>query len=348
MNGEKVLDISWGTIFKIGIGILIFYLLYLIRDVLILFVFGLIVSILFNPTIKSLNRRGIPRSLAIILAYAGFFGLLSLVIYFSINIFSSELKNFVPLFSQYFEKISPPLQGLGLQAFASIDSFITALGGALEKVATNIFSVLFAIFGGISSTIFVITIAIFLSLEGNWVEKTTSLLFPKKYEAYISSIWERCEEKVSGWFSTRIVACVFVGVVSYIAFLVFGVKYPFSLALLAGTLNFIPIIGPIITGLLIIVIVALDPTAVSSQMFRAFLVLITFALIQMIENNILTPIISKKFIDLPPVLVLVALVIGGQLWGLLGAILATPLAGILFEFLREFLQKRKIDKPIVL
>ena len=60
-----------------------------------------------------------------------------------------------------------------------------------------------------------------------------------------------------------------------------------------------------------------------------------------IEGNILTPILSKKFIGLPPVLVLIALLIGGQLWGIMGAILAIPLAGIFFEFVRDFFKKRK-------
>jgi putative permease len=348
VNGEHILDISWGTIFKIGFGFLIFYILYLIRDILILFIFALIVSILFNPAIDFLKRKRIPHSLAVLFIYVIFFGLLSVVIYFSIGIFGSELKNLVPLLSQYFEKISPPLRGLGLQAFDNIENFISLLGGTLEKMATNIFNVFFNIFGGIFSTIFVITIAVFLSLEENWPEKTLSLIFPKKYEAYVLSIWERCQKKVSGWFSTRIIACIFVGVVSYVAFLVFGVKYPFSLALLAGVLNFIPIVGPIITGLLIITIVAFDPTTTSNQTVRTIFVLITFVLIQQIENNILTPILSKKFIDLPPVLVLVALVVGGTLWGFWGAILATPLAGILYEFSREFLQKRKTERPIVL
>ena len=348
MNSDKVLDISWGTIFKIGIGFLIFYIIYLIRDILILFIFALIISILFNPAIDFLKRKRIPHSLAVLLTYVVFFGFLSIVIYFSVGIFISQLKELIPHLSQYFEKISPPFEGLANQAFENIENFITALGGSLKEAATSIFSVLFSIFGGIFSTIFVITIAIFLSLEENWPEKTLSIIFPKKYEAFVLSIWERCQNKVSGWFSTRIIACVFVGVVSYIAFLVFGVRYSFLLALLAGILNFVPIVGPIITGLLIITIVALDPATTSNQMVRTIFVLITFVLIQQVENNILTPILSKKFIDLPPVLVLIALVIGGTLWGFLGAILATPLAGILYEFSREFLQKRKTERPIVL
>ncbi|MFC1630258.1 AI-2E family transporter, partial [Patescibacteria group bacterium] len=69
---------------------------------------------------------------------------------------------------------------------------------------------------------------------------------------------------------------------------------------------------------------------------------------QQIENNILTPILTKKYVNIPPVLVLVSLVIGGKLLGFLGALLAIPLAGILFEFMKDFLKQRKEEKPVVI
>ena len=101
------------------------------------------------------------------------------------------------------------------------------------------------------------------------------------------------------------------------------------------------VIGPILATVLIALLVALDsPT-------RALFVVLAITLIQQVENNILTPILSRKFIGLPPVLVLVALAIGGQFWGIMGAILAIPLAGILFEFLRDFLKKRKEEQTAV-
>ena len=108
------------------------------------------------------------------------------------------------------------------------------------------------------STIFIITIAIFLSLEEKSLEKNLALLFPTNARAYFLSIWERCQKKVSGWFLSRVIACLFVGIASYIAFLIFGVKYPFSLGLLAGALNFVPVIGPIIVGVLLFLIVFFD------------------------------------------------------------------------------------------
>ena len=335
MSEEKILDISWGTIFKIGIFLLSFYFLYLIRDILILTIFALIFSVLFNPAIDFLQRKKIPRVLAVIFVYIGVFGIISLLIYLTAPLFVQEIQQFLQIFPQYFEKISPPLKGLGIQAFESMEQLISAFEKTLEKMASNIFSTLFAIFGGIFSTLFIITISIFLSLEENLVEGSLIFLFPKKYENFVLDLWKKCQIKVSSWFGTRIIACLFVGVFSYFAFFLFNVKYSFALSLLAGSFNFIPIIGPILTGILIFLIVSLDSIS------RAIFALIAFILIQQIEGNILTPILTKKFIGLPPVLVLISLAIGGRLWGILGAILAIPLAGIIYEFLKDFLEKRR-------
>lgn len=338
MNGERVLDISWGTILKIFIAVLCFYILYQVRDILVLFIFALIISVLFNPSIDFLNKFKIPRVLAVIFVYLGFFGIISLLIYLIIPLFINEIQYLSQILPQYFEKIAPPLRGLGIEAFKDLESFIALFGRTLEEMAANIFSALFAVFGGILSTVFVLTTAIFLSLEEKGTGKALSLMFPKKYEAYILSLWSRCQSKVSAWFLSRILGCLFVGLACYIAFLLFNVQYPFSLGLLAAALNFIPIVGPIITGVIIFILVALD------DMLRAIFVLIVFILIQQVEGSIVLPALAKKFVGLSPVLVIIALSIGGTLWGFLGAILAIPLAGILFEFFKEFLQEKREEK----
>ncbi len=338
MNRDYILDISWGTILKIFITIICFYLLYQIRDILIGFIFALIISILFNPAIDFLQKRKIPRIISTIFVYIGIFGIISFLIYGTIPIFISEIQYFSQVLPRYFEKISPFMKGLGLQAFENIESFLNFLRKILESMAGNIFNTLFTIFGGIFSTIFVLTVAVFLSLEEKPVEGAISLFFPKKYEAYLLSLWSRCQKKVFGWFLSRILGCLFVGLLSYFAFSLFNTKYPFSLALLAGILNFIPVVGPIVTGALIFLVISLE------NFLRAIFVLIVFTLIQQIENNILLPILTKKILGLSPVLVLIALAIGGTLWGFLGGVLAIPLTGILFEFLRDFLKKKKAEE----
>ena len=342
MNGSRVLDISWGTIFKIAFIALLFYIIYLIKDILVLSIFALIISILFNPIIDFLQKRKFPRVLSVILIYIGVFGLVSLLIYSFASLFIVEIQKFSQFFPEYFEKVSPPLKNVGVKAFEDIESFIELLNKSVETMAASFIGAVATIFGGIFSTIYVVTIAIFISLEEKGVEKSLSLLFPKKYEAYILNLWGKCQQKVSGWFLSRILASIFVGAASYVAFLILNVNYPLTLGLLAGILNFIPVIGPLITGIFIFIIISLDGALI------AILALVAFTLIQQIENNVLTPLLAKRFVELSPILVLISLVIGGKLFGILGAVLAIPLAGILSEFLKDFLAKRREEKPIVL
>ena len=103
-------------------------------------------------------------------------------------------------------------------------------------------------------------------------------------------------------------------------------------------MDFIPVLGPIFAAVIAFVFIALD------SWLKAIFVSIAFVLIQQIEGNILSPILTRKFVGLPPVLVLVSLAIGAKLLGILGAILAIPLAGIIFEFLKDFLKRKKEEK----
>jgi predicted PurR-regulated permease PerM len=335
MDEEKKLDISWSSIFKIFFTVLLFYLVYRTRDILILFIFALIISVLFNPAIDFLVRRRIPRILAIVLVYFSVLAVLGALIYFIAPVFVYEIQQFTQLFPQYFEKFAPTLKGLGLSVFENFDSFTKATEGWLLKASSSILSAIGAIFGSIFSTITIFSIAIFLSLEEKGIEKTLSLIFPKRYEAQVLGLWARCQNRVAGWFGSRILACLFVGFMTFFVCKILAVKYAISFGLLAGITNIVPIIGPLVAGTVIVLFTLLDSWA------KAIFLLVIIILIQQIEGNIITPILSKRFIGLPPALVLIALLIGGELWGIMGAILAIPLFGILFEFAKEFLKKRK-------
>jgi predicted PurR-regulated permease PerM len=148
-------------------------------------------------------------------------------------------------------------------------------------------------------------------------------------------LWQICQKKVISWFGARIFCCIFVGLASYFVLRLFNIKYSLLLALFSGIIDIVPILGPIFAGFIIVIIALFD------SWLKTIFVIAAFVLIQQIEGNILTPLLTKRFLGLPPALVLVALLIGGRLWGILGAILAIPLFGILFEFSREFLEKRK-------
>jgi len=335
MNNEKILDISWNSILKVVLTFLIVYLLFLIKDILILIIFALIISVLFNPAIDFLQKRRIPRVLATGLIYFFIFGALSFLIYLISLSFIPEIQQFAELFSQYFERIAPPLKGLGIEAFESFDAFVKVSEKWLIGASANIFTALFAVFGGAFTAFTIFFLAFFFSLEEKWMEKAIRLLFPKKQEDLAFDVWTKSQQKISGWFTSRVLCCIFVGLASFIALKLFKIDYAFSLGLFAGITNIIPYLGPLFAGAVITILVFLE------DWFKALFILIVFILIHQIEGNILSPILTKKFIGLPPVLVLISLIIGGELLGILGAILAIPLAGILFEFIRDFLKKKK-------
>ncbi len=181
----------------------------------------------------------------------------------------------------------------------------------------------------------VLALAFFISLEKQLVERLLTAFSPQKYKEYLFSLWGRAKRKVSGWFISRIIGVIFVGSATYLVLRILDVKYAFILSLMAGFLDFVPIIGPIIAGAFITLFVALVSP------LQAFFALVAFVIIQLLENNLLFPVLFKKFVGLPPALVLVALAVGGKLWGIVGAILAIPLAGVLFELLKDYLAKIK-------
>lgn len=335
MNQKTFLDISWNSIIKVVIAFLIVYLLFLIKDLLILVIFALIISVLFNPLIDFLQKRKLPRVLGAGLIYFVVFGGIGFLMYLIVRAFIPEIQQFVVSFPEYFEKIAPSLQRLGIEAFESLEVFARSAEEWLKGASANIFTALFSFFGGAFTAVFVFFLAFFFSLEEKGMEKAIRLFFPKRQEEMALSIWQKSQKKISGWFAARIICCIFVGLASFIALKIFKIDYAATLGVFAGLTNIIPYLGPIFAGLIITVLVLLE------DLLKGFFILIVFVLIQQIEGNILSPVLTKRFIGLPPALVLIALIIGGTLWGFLGMILIIPLAGIVFEFIRDFLRKKK-------
>ncbi len=331
------MNISVEAIIKVFIAAFVFYVIYLTKDVAIWFFFALIISVLLEPAINFLRWMRLPKLLAIMLIYLSIFGFLGLLIYITAPIFIFELKQFSQNLPDYFEKVDPLLRQFGVDTEYVFTDLTQALTKGLERSSTGIISALLAFFGGVSSAIFILTLAFFLSLEEKGPERVLIILTPKKYEEYIIALFEKSQRKVAGWFGARLLSCLFVGVSSFIILYMFDVKYAFMLALLSGILNFVPYIGPLVTSILLVVFVAVS----SNSFIVLFYVFVSIIAIQVIDNNLLTPVLMKKMINLPPALVLIALLMGSQLLGFLGTIFAVPVFAIVYEFLKEYLEKRR-------
>ncbi|OGZ63184.1 MAG: hypothetical protein A3C58_00085 [Candidatus Staskawiczbacteria bacterium RIFCSPHIGHO2_02_FULL_34_10] len=336
---EQTLDISWETIIKVFIAGLIFYILFLARDIVVWFFFALIISILLSPAINFLQRLKIPKVVAAVLVYTSIFGAIGLMTYITAPIFIFEINQLSQNIPNYFEKLNPIFNNLGINVAQNFDDFTANLISGLKESSGSIVKAISVFFGGIASTMLIFIFAFYISLEDNGPEKVLHLLTPKKYERHIVGLFEKAQFKVAGWFGARILACLFVGISSFIIFLLFGIKYSFILALVSGLLNFVPFIGPLVTAILVLLFVG-----VSNSWLVACYILIVLYGIQVVENNIITPLLIKKFINLPPILVLIALLVGGTIFGVLGMIFVVPVFGIIYEFLKEFFEERKKEE----
>lgn len=331
---SKILDISWATIIRIIAAFALLYFIYLVKDLLIWFLFALVISVLFNPAINFFQKLKVPRVVAAIVVYVGIFVFIGFLIFKMAPILFLELKEFSIRFPEYFDKASPFLRGLKIKALENFDSFVATIENALYGASTNIFTAIGSLFGGVFASITIFTIAFFLSLEEKGIERTLYLIAPREYKKKILTIWKRTQKKVSLWFATRILGMIFVGVSTTIACFALDIKYAVFFGLFAGISDIIVTIGPLLSGGIIAILVAL------SSLPKALFFVVIFTIIQEIEGHILLPVLAKKFLRLPPSLVLISILVGARLWGILGAILAIPLVGMIFEFVKGLLERR--------
>jgi len=331
----KILDISWGTIIKTIAALGGLYFLYLIRDMLIWFIFALVISILFNPAINFLRKLKVPRVMGTILIYLALFVLIGGFIYMVSFSLVQELVKFSSNLHLYFDEIAEFLKPLGLVAMDNLDSFVAMAGQSLGGASKGILAAIGTLFGGIMSAIAIFAIAFFLSLEEEGVAKAIVLATPRKFKTKALEIWKRTQKKISSWFGVRIICSLFIGSVTTISCYALNIDYGVAFGLMAGLANFIPTIGPFFAGLVIFMFITTSATVA-----KAIIFVIAYYLAQLIENYVFMPVLSKKLLRLSPTLVLVSLMVGAKLWGILGAILAIPLVGMFAEFIRGFLEKK--------
>ena len=181
----------------------------------------------------------------------------------------------------------------------------------------------------------VFTIAVFLSLEEEGVERSILLAVPKKYEKTTIEWWKRAQVKISGWFAVRFAGMLAVGLLMSLTCWALQVRYPIFLGFIAGAADVIPFIGPLAA----VIVMALFALIDSWQ--KAVIIIGVFTVVQQLESNLMIPLLTRKFMKFPAILVLLSLLVGDALWGVAGAILAIPLFGILYDFIRDYMIKNK-------
>ena len=328
------IDITWRALFKIFAFLIFAVSLFLFKQIILWIFLALVISFLFNPTIDAIERKKVSRAVAALIVYGVF---IALVIWTIVSIFPpliSEITNLSSNFSFYFDRFNVFLESNGLM-ISDFKNIIDLFKEQLFNIAENAIAFAGSVMGQLFAFMTIFTLAIFLSIEKDFpVNFAKIFTIKEETEKRVLSSFEESKRQVVGYFNAKIVASIFVVIGTLIFLSIIHVKYALSLSLISGICNIIPIIGPIISCVLIMFFAVFD------SWVKALIVLIFCIIIQQIESNVLMPVLTNKINGLPVSLVLISVLIGGALWGIMGAILAIPVAGILFEGLRDYLKSK--------
>ncbi len=182
--------------------------------------------------------------------------------------------------------------------------------------------------GGAMYLFFVFLLAFFLNTEQQGVARGIRLLAPKEYENYAIYLWEKTRRKVGSWFGSQCLISLFVSLMVLVASLLLGLPGAGFLALAAGLLDFLPYLGPFLSGILITLF------GLTQSFSLGIVALLIFLGIQALEN-VIAPFLRSRAMKLNPLIIILALLFGGKVGGAAGIIVSLPLGAALIDFLKD-------------
>lgn len=340
MLDKRTVDISTGIIFRTTLIILGIWFVYLVRDIIAAFFVALIITASIDPTVGWMTKKKIPRSFSVLIIFLLLFLVIGLAISFLIPPIVDQFRNFSQDLPQHLEKLTRTFNGLdgyfraqGI-AFSGQD-FLSNIGSELSYSGGEIFTTTVSLFNGLIMAIAILSMAFYLSVKEEGMKKLLTSITPATHQPYVVSLGERIKEKIGKWLQGQLFLMFIIFILDYIALTLLGVPYALILAVFAGILEIVPYLGPIISAVPGVMLGFLISP------LTGFLVLAAYIIIQQFENHVIVPQIMKKAIGLNPVVVILALLIGAKLGGILGAILAVPLAAAGSVFVKDLIQKKE-------
>jgi predicted PurR-regulated permease PerM len=338
---EKTVEISSKTLWQIFFVILGLIFLYFIRQIVAIFFAALIIASAVDLMCGTLRKLKIPRLLGVIMIYLCFIFVLALISYFIIPIFAAEFKTLAVQFPELLEKVQRETEFLKrFDILENAGEFLNIGASSLRVGGESITEVSSRIFGGLIAMVSIFVISFYLSLQEKGIENFLRLIVPKKQENYVIDLWLRSQRKLGRWLQGQLFLSLVIGVSVYIGLSLLGVRYALILAIVAAALEIIPNVGPVLAAAPAILIASLD------NLFLGILTLILYVFIQQMENYLLVPNVIKKVIGLNPVIVIIALLVGVKMGGILGMVLAVPLAAVFVEFLIDLTKKKPKETVI--
>jgi len=339
MDKEVRISVNPGTIFTALLIIAGAYVFWLLRDLALLVITAIVIASAIEPGIVFFIRRGIPRFIAVLLVYILVFGSVFALLFFFFPPILADAAGFLSAMPQYLDTINAPTSLSNIAgATGGIQSFVQTLlsfQSVFTASGSGVIQLLITFFGGIFSLLLVIVLSFYFALQDTGVDDFLRLVMPVEYEEYSVDLWKRTQKKIGLWMQGQILLSVIVGILVYLGLLIIGVPYALLLSVFTALAEIIPIFGSLIAGAAAVVVGYSD-----GGVALAAIVAGLYVVVNQFESNLIYPLIVKKIVGVPPLLVIVALIAGYTLAGFLGVLLSVPAAAVLLEFISDF-DKRK-------
>lgn len=324
MMPQKI-DISHKTVIFIAAFILAVWVTYLIRDLLLLLFVAVILMSALSPLVSFFTKLKLPKTLSIAITYiiiiVALAGLFALVLPPLVEESSRLIVSLPPVLAQIFN-------------ITGIDKSV--LQSQLTTLSKNLFSITLAIFDNLLTLIFLLVLTFYLLLERNSLEDRLASFFVGR-EARIRKSVIQIEEKLGAWLRGQLLLSLIIGFLSYIGLTVLNIPYALPLAVVAGLLEVVPVIGPIISAIPPILI------ALTISPILGLGVTAMYFVIQQLENHLIVPQVMRRAVGLNPLVVILAIAVGSRLLGFAGALLAVPIAVVLQIIVTEIIEEKKLS-----
>jgi len=331
------------------IGLFVVALFKLINIVLIVLT-AIVLASFVESAVNKLKRVIPNRTFAVFVIYIFIAIVVAGLFTVFVPVFITEMSSLVARLGNYIPDTSilnsfQPNTISGARSFASTLSQNASLGDVIRSGQTLIsslsgsfFDIFGKAFGGALNFFLIIIISFYLSIREKGIETFLRIVIPDESEEYVIDLWQRTERKIGLWVQGQMLLGIIIGVLAYLGLTIMGVKYSLILALITAFFELIPF------GIFISVIPAVLFSYLDGGMTLAIVAFLLYFILHQFENYLIYPLIIKKVIGISPLVVILSVLIGAQLAGFWGVILAIPSAVCLLEFMTDIEQKKVLTK----
>lgn len=334
---NTTIHIATSSIIKVVLVALGLWFLYFIKDVIIILFVGIILAAALYDPIESLVKIKINRIVSVILVYTGIVLVVATGLYLVFPPLAAQLSQFAANVPEYLLRVKNEvwfLRDVNLISFQRLEgmsSYLTDFAGNIVTTTINVVGVLFSI-------AFIFIISIYLSMQEKGLRDFFLSIMPEKHRSYSINMAERIQKKLGRWLRGQIILALIIGSLVAIGLSLLQVPYALTFGIIAGILEFIPYFGPVIASVPAILIAFLQAPLVG------FLVLVLYVVVQQLENQLIAPLVMRKAVGVNPLVIIFAFLIGAKLAGVLGIVLAVPVAAIVNEFASDLINMRMATK----